>query len=349
MLSYNSKTRKNKTQKRNTTKSVKNYVFEKLHKCPRSRITGMESYKINCGKNLLLGYHTIKASEETSIHKDDFVHVVVSKLQDYNKPVVVKVYDADNFHLHIELKILKKINGFRNTAQLICDFSCDDDKNKYITKIKKQIHFCGSGLNKLHFFVYEYIAHGDVSDFLAKNQEIKLIKSLILQIICVVIQLATIYKMYHGDINTGNILVDAINDESFTSVTDSKSATFDPLRELQWPSRTIDYCIEGETFIIESHGIIPKIIDYGRSNFYTENIPNDELIRLPSMEFTHSPTPPAHVRSKVWFDCILTLGVIYPYIRNDELKQRVLDISKKTDMYLPSLRDYYMYIRDTIY
>ena len=328
MSSYNSKTRKNKTQKRNTTKSVKNSVFEKLHKCSRSRITGMESYKINCGKNLLLGYHTIKASEETSIHKDDFVHVVVSKLQDYNKPVVVKVYDADNFHLHIELKILKKINGFRNTAQLICDFSCDDDKNKYITKIKKQIHFCGSGLNKLHFFVYEYIAHGDVSDFLAKNKEIKLIKSLILQIICVIIQLASIYKVYHGDINTGNILVDAINDESFARVShyvkDSKLTTFDS--RLQWPSRTIEYCIEGETFIIESHGIIPKMIDYGRSNFYTENIPNDE----------------------VWFDCILTLGVIYPYIQNDELKQKVLDISKKTEMYLPSLKDYYMYIRDTI-
>ena len=123
----------------------------------------MKSYKVNCGKNLLLGYKTIKASEETSMHKDDFVHVVLSKLKDYKDPVVVKVYDKDNFHLHIELKILQTINSYRNTAQLICEITCDDDKNKYNTKIIKQIRFYK---NKLHFFVYEYIAHGDVSDYL---------------------------------------------------------------------------------------------------------------------------------------------------------------------------------------
>lgn len=288
---------KNTAQKRNTTKKISH--FEKLNKCSRSRINGMESYKINCGKNLLLGY---KASEETSMHKDEFVHVVLSKLKDYNKPVVVKVYDNDNYHLQIELNILKNINGFRNTAQLICDFLCNDDKNKYITKIKKQIRFCGDGSNNLHFFIYEYIAHGDVSNFLSTNQNINVIKSLILQITCVIIQLASIYKIYHGDINTGNILIDELNE------------------------KTIDYCIEDETFIIESFGIIPKIIDYGRSNFYKGVVPNDQ----------------------VWFDIILTVGVIYPYIQNADLKQKVLDISNNLEMNLPSLKHYYIYVRDTI-
>ena len=296
----NSNTRKTKTKKKNTTR--KTLVVEKLHKCSRSRITGMESYKINCGKNLLRGYHTIKAAEETSTHKDDFVHVVLSELKDYDKPVVVKVYDEDNIHLHIELNILKKVNEFRNTPRLICEFSCNDDKNKYITKIKKQISFCGNGLNKLHFFVYEYISQGDISDFLNKNQEIDVIKSLILQITCIIIQLGEIYKVYHGDINSGNILVDTINE------------------------RTVEYCIDDETFTIESQGIIPKIIDYGRSNFYKGTIPNDHI----------------------WFDVIMTLSVIYPYIKNDELKHKVFDISTKTDMYLPSLKDYYIYIRDAL-
>ena len=165
-------------------------------------VTRMESYKVNCGKNLLLGYKTIKASEETSMHKDDFVHVVLSKLKDYKDPVVVKVYDKDNFHLHIELKILQTINGYRNTAQLICEFTCDDDKDKYNTKIIKQIRFCGNGSNKLHFFVYEYISHGDVSDFLRGNQEVSILKSIILQVACIIMQLASIYKIYHGDINS---------------------------------------------------------------------------------------------------------------------------------------------------
>ena len=41
-------------------------VFEKLPKCFRSRIRDMTSYKVNCGKNLLLGYNSIKSAEETS-------------------------------------------------------------------------------------------------------------------------------------------------------------------------------------------------------------------------------------------------------------------------------------------
>lgn len=281
-------TQKKKQSSKNVTRKLSS--FEKLNKCPNSRITGMESYKVNCGKNLLLGYKTIK---------DEFVNVVLSKLKDYKEPVVVKVYDKDNFHLHIELKILQTINGFRNTPKLICDFTCDDDKDKYNTKIIKQIRFYK---NKLHFFVYEYIVFGDVSDFLEKNQESHVIKSIILQVACIVIQLASIYKIYHGDINSGNILIDITNEKN------------------------LDYCIEGQTFIIESYGIIPKIIDYGRSHFYKEVISNNE----------------------VWFDVILALGVIYPYIQNSKLKEVVLDISKKEDMQKESLKDYYMFLFDKL-
>ena len=50
MTSNHSTTVKPRKQKGNTTR--KTPVFEKLQKCPRSRIVGMESYKINCGKNL---------------------------------------------------------------------------------------------------------------------------------------------------------------------------------------------------------------------------------------------------------------------------------------------------------
>jgi serine/threonine protein kinase len=300
MTSNNTKKIKMKEQKRNKTQKI--CELEKLHKSPRSRIAGMETYKINCGKNMLIGYETIKGSEETSNHKDDFVHVVLSKLKDYDKPVVVKVYEEDNFHLHIELNILKKVRDFRNTPTIICDFSCNDDKNKYITKIKKQIQFCGKSTNKLHFFVYEYIVNGDISVFLSKNQDIEIIKSIILQTTCVIIQLASIYKIYHGDINSGNILIDTISDDN------------------------INYCIEDETFVIKTHGFIPKIIDFGRSNFYKGAIKPDEI----------------------WFDIILMLGVVYHYIENVSLRQRILDISKSADLYLPSLKDYFIFIRDKL-
>jgi len=285
--------RKSKT---NTTRKISG--FSKLKKCPRARIAGMESFKINCGKNLILGYHTIKGAEETSTHSDEFVHVALARLKDYNKPVVIKVYDERNFHLPIEQNILKSIAGFRNTASLICDFSCQDDKNKYISKIQKQMRFCGNGKNKLHFFVYEYISHGDISDFTKKYTNYAAIKNIILQMTCVIIELATIYRIYHNDINSGNILIDT---------TDEK---------------TLEYCIEGEIVRIESHGVIPKIIDYGRSNFYEENVPN----------------------TRIWFDIILMIGVVHRYVKNDMVEKKLLDITEKIDMQLPTLMDYYLYI-----
>jgi serine/threonine protein kinase len=293
---------KTKTPIKNTTRKLP--VFHHLTKTSHSRMVGVQSYKINCGKNLLSGYNTIKASEETSIHKDDFVHVILTHLKDYNKPVVVKIYDENNIQLRIEQKILQTVNEYRNTAKLICDFSCKDDKNNYIAKIKKSIHFCkNDGPDLLHFFVYEYVPNGDLSNFLIKHKKnIPVIKTLILQITCVIIQLATIYKIYHGDINSGNILIDTIDD------------------------KMIDYRIEEQTFTIQTYGVMPKVIDYGRSKFYKGDIlPQD-----------------------IWDDITVALGVIYNYIENAELKKNIYNISNNFDIRFTSVIECYIYVRDNL-
>ena len=87
-----------------------------------------------------LGLSGKHGSISSAIHRDDFVHVALTELQDYDKPVVVKVYDADNIHLHIELNILKHIVGFRNTPLLICDFSCNDDTPLNISNVNRSEH-----------------------------------------------------------------------------------------------------------------------------------------------------------------------------------------------------------------
>ena len=71
---------------------------------------------------------------------------------------------------------------------------------------------------------------------------------------------------------------------------------------------------------------LPKIIDFGRSKFYDKEIP-------------------ANV---IWFDVVLALGVIYPYIQNVGLKHKLLEISMRSDMNLPSLKAYYLYVRDNL-
>jgi serine/threonine protein kinase len=263
----------------------------------------MESYKINCGKNLLLGYESIKAAEETSMHQDDFVHVIISKLENYNEPVVVKIYDENNYHLPIEIKILEKIKGYRNTAQLICHFSCKDDKKNYFSKIikpMKPIRFCTNGSHSLHYFVYEYIVTGDISDFFTKNTDINLIKSFVLQITAVIIQLASIYRICHGDINSGNIMIDTTEE------------------------KTLDYTIDGKTYTIETHGIIPKMIDYGKSKFYRDTIvsPND-----------------------VWDDIIIMLVVLNRYYENDQFTKNIRNLY---ELNFSTFTDCYLYVRDII-
>lgn len=289
--------KKTATKRQNITRKL--HPFEKLPKKRGSRIYCMETYKINCGKIKKYDY---KAAEETSMDKDEFVHVVLSKLQDYDKPVVVKVYDATNLQLLLEKKILDKIRGYRNTARLICEFSCDDNKKNYITKLTRQIKFCSSGTDKLYFFVYEYIAHGDISDYLQKKRDIKIIKTMILQVICVIIELATIYKISHGDLNSGNILIDK---------TDEK---------------IIEYKIGDEIVSIESNGIIPKIIDFGRSKFYKEPI------------IEH-----------VWYDIIMVISLINTYVKNYKVDLAIIKNQNPYEMSLPSIKDYYFYVRDVLY
>jgi serine/threonine protein kinase len=278
-------------------------VFEKLPKCFRSRIYDMTTYKVNCGKNLLLGYKSIKSAEETSMHPDDFVHVIKSKLENYNEPVIVKIYDENNYHLHREIKILERINGYRNTALLICHFSCKDNKNNYFSKIikpMKPIRFCANGSQSLHYFVYEYIATGDISTFFTKNTHKDVVKSFTLQLTAVIIEFASIYRIYHGDINSGNIMVDTTEE------------------------KTLDYCIENETVTIETYGIIPKMIDYGRSRFYKDK--------------TISP-------NIVWYDIIDVLIVINRYYDNDQFTNNTRNLSEKE---FTSLTDCYRYVRDVI-
>ena len=264
MLTKTTKTRKLPPFEK-TTKTRKLPPFEKIPKPRRSRILSMETYKINYSHN-------------------PFRKMILSN----DKPVVAKVYDANKLDLLLERKILEKIRDYRNVVRLICD----DDKNN-LTR----------GTDKLYFFVYEYIAHGNISDYLQKSREIKMIKTLILQMVCVIIELATIYKVCHGNLNSGNILIDT---------TDEK---------------TLEYRIGDEIVIIESNGIIPKIIDFGRSKFHAESINNQH----------------------VWYDIIMVITLINTHAKNYEIDLTNVKNQDPYELSLPSIKDYYFYVRDALH
>jgi serine/threonine protein kinase len=291
----------------NTTRKRKpnQLVLEKLPKCLGSRMYDMSSYKVNCGKDLLLGYTSIKSAEETSMHPDDFVHVIKSKLQDYKEPVVVKIYDSENRHLHSETRILEKITGYKNTARLICHFSCKDNKKNYFSKIikpMKPIQFCANGSHSLHYFVFEYIANGDISTFFTKNTDKDVVKSFALQLTAVIIELASIYKISHGDINSGNIMIDTTEE------------------------KTLNYCIENETVTIETHGIIPKMIDYGKGLDYDDKVP-------------------------IMFVCDdigSVLSVLNRYVQYEKTHKKILKFLQNRRQFT-SLTECYLYVRDNFF
>jgi hypothetical protein len=104
-------------------------------------------------------------------------------------------------------------------------------------------------------------------------------------------------------LNSGNILIDK---------TDEKN---------------IEYKIGDEVVVIESNGIIPKIIDFGRCKFYNQHI----------------------IDNYVWHDIIMAISLIEIYANNDEVKQLFSKNKNPYELSLPSIKDYYFYVRDTLY
>jgi serine/threonine protein kinase len=249
----------NKTHKNNSnlghklnmkisTKTKKMNGLTYLSKKYKSRLPEMQTYKMNCLQNKLSGRITVKSSFETGIDKDEFVHVIISNLQDYPDDVIVKMHDKRSIFVQKELKALHKIEGFQNSVKLICDFSCLDDKSRWINRVSKNITFCNNKKDELHFFIFEYIKDGQLDEFLLQNPHIEIMGSLFLQVALAIITLNQDYYISHGDLNTGNILVDQTN----------------------YP--IIKYTVDNKTIDVVSHGIIPRLIDFGRSKIYDKPV-----------------------------------------------------------------------------
>ena len=202
----------------------------------------------SCKNNEITGFQSIKSSEETGDEPNEFVHVIKAVLDKYKKPIIVKIHDSVSYFVEKEITALNKLSEFENSVKKICDFSCLDDKARWKNMINNPIKFCNNKKNKLHFIALEYIENGDIELFFSNNPSKETICSLFLQIELVIIKLALDYKISHGDLNSGNILISSTE------------------------KSRIHYRISGQEYRITSYGIIPKFIDYGRSTNYVGKI-----------------------------------------------------------------------------
>jgi serine/threonine protein kinase len=177
--------------------------------------------------------------------KPSYEHVLVSAMRHQpNKQVVVKVHEANNPFLNNELELLKCLAGCRYVVKYICDFTCNDDKKRW----KRDPH-------KLHFIVMEYIRDGDLWQFMKKHaNDVAVLKCLFLQVALAICEIGSVYKVYHGDIHSGNILVHET----------SKSHVVYRVFEAEYKVRT--------------HGFYPVMIDFGRGSTFDKTSKNVRFI-----------------------------------------------------------------------
>lgn len=217
---------------------------EKLVKNKKSRSPEVDTVKISCENNKIIGNETMKSSEETSMNDEDFVHVIKSILTEYNKPIVVKIHSSSTIQVKKELLALNKLEDFQNSVKLICDFSCMDDKTRWEKPVLKPVKFCNNKTDSLHFIVLEYIENIQYESFFNRKLSREELCSIFIQIELAIITLALDYRISHSNLNSGNILFS------------------------QTDKNIVKYHILGEEYSIKSFGIIPKFIDYGRCHNY---------------------------------------------------------------------------------
>jgi serine/threonine protein kinase len=232
-------------------------TFNLLKKKSGGRLRNIDTYIAVCDQKTHENSDAwlyIEKSIKTPESEDMFGHVAIGQMIGTDDKVVVKVYNKNDFMLQKELDILRTLftSKCNNIIRLICDFQCSR-QNKIIwnTKIQKKQHVCHRRLSNshiqsdLHFLVLEYIPHGNIGDFLEQHPEklsFEQFTSFVRQSILCLLEVYERFAIHHGDIHSGNILINFIEEQ------------------------THSYKISNKTFDIETHGCEPIFIDFGRAN-----------------------------------------------------------------------------------
>lgn len=219
-----------------------------LSKKGGSRLRDVRTYKIECESNQMKAIQSLKAANE--LPESDFTHVALSKLKSLSKPIIVKMHEAGSPFATTELNILKILMNTpieRNIVKYLCDFTCEDDKSRWEFNIKQHQKFCPPTLpqgtkTSLHFIALEYIPNGDIVDFFKSNPSPQQLSSLFVQCALTIIDLGKTYKIRHGDLYSGNILIKRTS------------------------KKLLVYSLNETPHSVETHGIIPVFIDFGRGS-----------------------------------------------------------------------------------
>ena len=221
-----------------------------------SRFKDVSTYKLLCDDpENFKGIKSLKSAEEVGSGPNEFTHVLLSKIRDTKEKCIIKIHRSENPFLSKEIGIMSQLSDYKNIVQFVCTFNCKGNKDMFMKPIEKPMKYlCAANGNvDLTFIVMEYIANGDVEQVLSITNKAKL-RSLILQTALIIIELGTIYHVFHGDLNSGNILVKPTH------------------------KKTLTYTVYGKEHVVETMGIRPVLIDFGRGGYYDQRSKNKRNI-----------------------------------------------------------------------
>lgn len=142
-------------------------------------------------------------------NQNDNVTSIIKSIMN-GTPVIVKIQEPGRAYVR-ETHIMRLLseNNIPNIIHHICDFSCKDDIIRWKEPIVIPQPLCnGSGQNNIHLIVMEYIEHNLMNELRKRILPEHIIKNTIKQLMYLVLQLWYQFKITHGDLYAGNILLD---------------------------------------------------------------------------------------------------------------------------------------------
>jgi serine/threonine protein kinase len=287
-----------------------------LKKTKGGRMENVRTFKAYCKKNqhvVPTTWLNIKKTIKTPESEDIFGHVAIGNMLHDKTNVIVKVYEKDSIMLKKELSILRNLtkHNINNIVRLICHLECSN-QNKLIWKdvINEPRELCSlkNGKYDLYFLVMEYLSFGNIGNYFSKNiLATKQFISFVKQCILCLIELYDRFGLHHGDLHSGNILIDFSNPKTYC------------------------YKIQNTVYEIQTFGCEPVFIDFGRAS---KSSPHKKQSSSSSNSSKDSSSW-VDVDNINWTlqEAILLLEILQNNTRNIRQKEWIAIVSKKLETF----------------
>ena len=220
-----------------------------LPKHGRGRTT-VQTFRASCAAGdktgataWLIATETLKSPDDAAY--DAFVHVVKGLLRD--NPVVIKLQEVGRLSER-EARIAAVLSRHAppNVVVPICEFKCKNDFIEWKRPLTTAKQFCSGKTDTTSVFVMEYIPHNLIEFLSVTPVAAPVYRSILKQLGFALANLHSGLKMTHGDIGSGNLML-----------------------EITEEPRTIQYTIGSQVFAVDTLGYEPILIDFQRSAQYS--------------------------------------------------------------------------------